>query len=63
MPKIVFSEARNFPDLAKFYLNEVIRRNQKLVGSLLREGIKRGEFRNYHGAVSDWEVEHYLEHF
>ena len=46
MPKIVFSEARKFPELAKFYLNEVVRRNQKLVGSLLREGIKRGEFRD-----------------
>ena len=26
-------------------------------------GSKRGEFRNYHTSISDWEVEHYLEHF
>jgi glutamine synthetase len=26
-------------------------------------GSKRSEFRNYHTSISDWEVEHYLEHF
>ena len=46
VPKIVLSEARNFPDLAKFYLNNVVRRGQNLVRSMLQEGTRRGEFRS-----------------
>ncbi len=46
VPKIVLSESRNFPELAKFYLNNVVRRGQGLVRTLLNDGIKRGEFRS-----------------
>ncbi|HEX5079794.1 MAG TPA: TetR/AcrR family transcriptional regulator [Geminicoccaceae bacterium] len=45
LPKLVIAEAGNFPDLARFYLNEVIRRGLRLIGAILRRGIARGEFR------------------
>jgi AcrR family transcriptional regulator len=45
IPKLVIAEAGNFPDLARFYLDEVIRRGLRLIGTILRRGVERGEFR------------------
>ncbi len=45
IPKLVISEAGNFPELAGFYLEEVIDRGRRLVGKLLNRGIASGEFR------------------
>lgn len=45
IPKLVLSEAGNFPDLARFYLEEVIHRGTGVIRRLLRIGIERGEFR------------------
>jgi len=45
MPKLMFSEARNFPELARFYHDEVIVRGKALLGSVIKRGIDRGEFR------------------
>jgi Tetracyclin repressor-like, C-terminal domain len=45
IPKLVMAEAGNFPDLARFYLREVIERGFRLIGGILRRGIARGEFR------------------
>src|ERR687897_2931426 len=45
IPKLVIAEAGNFPDLARFYLDEVVRRGLRLIGAILRRGIERGEFR------------------
>jgi AcrR family transcriptional regulator len=45
IPKLVIAEARNFPDLARFYLEEVIKRGRRLVRALVQRGIDRGEFR------------------
>jgi len=45
IPKLVVAEAGNFPDLARFYLDEVVRRGLRLIGTILRRGIQRGEFR------------------
>jgi AcrR family transcriptional regulator len=45
IPKLVIAEAGNFPDLARFYLDEVVRRGLRLIGMILRRGIERGEFR------------------
>ena len=45
LPKLVIAEASNFPDLARFYLNEVIGRARRLLTSLLHRGITSGEFR------------------
>jgi AcrR family transcriptional regulator len=43
--KIVMTEAGNFPDLARFYLDEVVHRGMALVYHVLRAGIERREFR------------------
>jgi AcrR family transcriptional regulator len=43
--KIMMAEARNFPDLAQFYFEEVIAPTHELLGGLLQRGIDSGEFR------------------
>lgn len=43
--KLIISEARNFPDLAAFYQQEVIRPGTDLVRRILERGVQRGEFR------------------
>ena len=48
IPKLMIAEARNFPELARFYHEEVIRRATKLVETLLQRGIDSGEFRKLH---------------
>ena len=46
LPKLVIAEAGNFPELAKFYLREVIQRSFRLLQSILRRGVEAGEFRS-----------------
>jgi AcrR family transcriptional regulator len=43
--KLIISEARNFPDIAAFYQQEVIRPANELIRRILQRGIARGEFR------------------
>ncbi len=43
--KLMMSEARNFPDIAQFYVDEVIRPSQAMLAALLQRGTDRGEFR------------------
>jgi len=43
--KIMMSEARNFPELAQFYVDEVIQPCRRLLGRTVQRGIERGEFR------------------
>jgi AcrR family transcriptional regulator len=43
--KLIISEARNFPDLAAFYQQEVVRPGMTLIRRILQRGIDRGEFR------------------
>jgi len=43
--KLVISEVRNFPDIAEFYVREVIEPGHRLVGTILERGIASGEFR------------------
>ncbi len=45
MPKLIIAEAGNFPELARFYYQEVAVRGQRLMASVLERGIKAGEFR------------------
>lgn len=45
IPKLVLAEAGNFPDMARFYRQEVIARGQALLNGLFREGVEKGEFR------------------
>lgn len=43
--KLIISEARNFPEIASFYQEEVIRPGTVLMRRILQRGIDRGEFR------------------
>src|SRR5258708_17462963 len=45
IPKLVLAEAGNFPDLARFYVDEVVDRGPALIRGVIRTGITRGEFR------------------
>jgi AcrR family transcriptional regulator len=43
--KLIISEARNFPELAAFYQQEVITPGQDLIRRILQRGVDRREFR------------------
>ncbi len=46
IPKLVLTEAGNFPDLARFYLEEVVDRGKALFRNVLERGVAAGEFRS-----------------
>ena len=43
--KIVVSEVRNFPEIAEFWVHNVIEPGGALIGSIVQRGIDSGEFR------------------
>jgi AcrR family transcriptional regulator len=43
--KLIITEVRNFPEIAEFYVREVIEPGHQLVGTILQRGIASGEFR------------------
>ena len=45
IPKLMFSECRNFPEIGRFYYDEVISRGHLLVQAVLERGMRSGEFR------------------
>lgn len=45
IPKLVIAEAPTFPDLARFYYEEIIKRGMRAIGGLLQRGAEAGEFR------------------
>lgn len=45
IPKLMMSEAKNFPDIALFYQQQVVEPGQTLIRRILQRGIDRGEFR------------------
>jgi AcrR family transcriptional regulator len=45
LPKLMIAESGNFPELAKFYLDEFVQRGLRLMRSILRRGVEAGEFR------------------
>jgi AcrR family transcriptional regulator len=45
IPKLVLAEAQNFPEIARFYVDEVIARGLGALGRLVERGIARGELR------------------
>lgn len=45
LPKLVVAEAANFPDIARFYMEEVVMRGRRFFASIIQRGIDRGEFR------------------
>ena len=46
IPKLIVGEAGNFPEVAQFYYENVIRRRRALVGAALERGMASGEFRD-----------------
>ncbi|RJF97826.1 TetR/AcrR family transcriptional regulator [Noviherbaspirillum saxi] len=44
--KLMVAESSNFPEVAKFYHDEVISRGNAMIARMLERGISRGEFRN-----------------
>ncbi|MEO3472178.1 TetR/AcrR family transcriptional regulator [Roseomonas sp. CAU 1739] len=45
LPRLVLAEAGNFPDMARFYRQEVVGRGLALVAGILDQGVAAGEFR------------------
>jgi AcrR family transcriptional regulator len=43
--RLIHAEIHNFPDLAKFYSDEVISRGHRLIASIIQRGTAAGEFR------------------
>jgi len=46
MPKLLFAEAGNFPEISRFYMQEIVARSQALIERVIRSGIESGEFRD-----------------
>lgn len=43
--KLMISEVRGFPEIAEFYVHEVIEPGERAIGAIVQRGIARGEFR------------------
>jgi TetR/AcrR family transcriptional regulator len=54
--KLMTAEAGNFPELAMFFQQEVIERNNQLLLSLVRKGVAEGDYqpKHYEVAVHIW---------
>lgn len=46
LPKLMIAESGNFPDVARYYFDEVVARGRKLVARAIALGTERGEFRD-----------------
>ncbi|MEI9931123.1 MAG: TetR/AcrR family transcriptional regulator [Rhizomicrobium sp.] len=46
LPKIIVAESGNFPELARFYRDEVIAKGMAMMAALIERGIAQGEFRH-----------------
>lgn len=49
--KLIIAESGNFPEIARFYHDEVIARGQALLTGVLKRGIAAGEFREFDAEV------------
>ena len=45
IPKLMMAEAANFPELTRFYYDEVVTRGHRLMAGVIERGVKSGEFR------------------
>lgn len=45
IPKLIVSESGNFPDLAEYYVQNVVKRSRSILVRVIEMGVKRGEFR------------------
>jgi AcrR family transcriptional regulator len=46
LPKLVLGEAANFPEIARFYLDEVVARGLAAIRAMLRRQVRAGRFRH-----------------
>jgi len=44
--RLIHAEIHNYPDLARFYADEVVTRRLRLIASIITRGIETGEFRD-----------------
>jgi len=52
LPKLIVSEAANFPDITKEYLEEVSRPGRAGIAEIVRRGVESGEFRKVDPALA-----------
>jgi AcrR family transcriptional regulator len=52
IPRLMIAEAGNFPELGRFYYEEVVTRGHRLMAGVLERGIKAGEFRQVNVPVA-----------
>ncbi len=52
IPRLMIAEAGNFPELARFYYEEVVTRGHRLMAGVLERGMTAGEFRRVDVAVA-----------
>ena len=45
IPKLMMAEAATFPELTRFYYDEVVARGHRLMAGVIDRGVKNGEFR------------------
>ena len=45
IPKLMMAEAATFPELTRFYYDEVVTRGHRLMAGVIERGVKNGEFR------------------
>jgi AcrR family transcriptional regulator len=50
--RLIHAEIHNFPDLARFYAEEVVSRGHRLVAGIIARGIETGEFREVDPSVA-----------
>ena len=46
IPKLMMAEAATFPELTRFYYDEVVTRGHRLMAGVIERGIENGEFRS-----------------
>ena len=44
--RLIHAEIHNYPDLARFYAEEVVTRSHRLIASIISRGVETGEFRS-----------------
>jgi len=50
--RLIHAEIKNFPDLARFYADEVVSRRLRLIASIIERGVESGEFRRVEPLVA-----------
>jgi AcrR family transcriptional regulator len=50
--RLVLGELHQFPDLAKFYADEVVSRGLRLLSGIIKRGVENGEFREVEPATA-----------